>query len=72
MNFQTNKMTNKQEDVLTAVVIADSYNNNFNPVTPGTPHCLQTVAGKPLLEYTLSWLVFNGVSEVRISLTLSV
>jgi len=62
-------MTTNQEDTLTAVVIADSYTNNFHPLTLGTPHCLQTVAGRPLLDYTLSWLHFNSVTEVILYLT---
>ena len=58
-------MTSKQDDTLTAVVIADSYTNNFHPLTLNTPHCLQNVAGRPLLDYTLSWLHFNSVTEVQ-------
>jgi len=64
-------MTSKQEDSLTAVVIADSYTNNFHPLTLSTPHCLQNVAGRPLLDYTLSWLHFNSVTEVILYLSSS-
>ena len=61
----------KQEEVLTAVVIADSYNNNFAPLTPGLPHCLQTVAGRPLLDFTLQWLATNNFVEVILYLSAS-
>ena len=61
----------KQEDILTAVVIADNYNTNFNPLTPGTPHCLQSIAGRPLLDLTLDWLLSNAVKEVILYLTSS-
>lgn len=52
------------EDVLTAVVIADSYTSNFNPLTPSVPQCLMVLAGRPLLDYTLDSLFHNGVGEV--------
>ena len=61
----------KQEDILTAVVMADNYNSHFNPLTPGTPHCLQTVAGRALLDLTLDWLLSNAVKEVILYLTSS-
>ena len=61
----------KQEDILTAVVIADNYNNNFAPLTPVLPHCLQTCAGRPLLDYTLEWLMINSVKEVILYLSSS-
>ena len=61
----------KQEDILTAVVIADNYNTNFAPLTPGLPHCLQSVAGRPLLDLTLEWLLSNAVREVILYLASS-
>lgn len=60
---------NKKDDVLTAVVIADAYNNSFNPITPASPHCLQLLAGRPLLDYTLEWLLHNGLCEVILYLS---
>lgn len=64
-------MSSKQEDILTGVVVADSYTSCFHPLTPGLPHCLQLVAGRALLDYTLEWLVYNGVAEVILYLSSS-
>ena len=61
----------KQEEVLTAVVICDTYTGTFNPLTPGLPHCLQSVAGRPLLDYTLQWLAANSFAEVILYLSAS-
>ena len=61
----------KQEEVLTAVVICDTYTCTFNPLTPGLPHCLQSVAGRPLLDYTLQWLAANSFAEVILYLSAS-
>ena len=55
--------------MLTAVVIADAYNNSFNPITPTQPHCLQLLAGRPLIDYTLEWLLHNGLYEVILYLS---
>ena len=59
------------DDVLTAVVLADPYSPQFNPITPSssTPHCLLSLAGRPLLDYTLECLLLNGVSEVILYLS---
>ena len=59
------------DDVLTAVVLADPYSPQFNPLTPSTPHCLLSLAGRPLLDYTLECLLLNGVSEVILYLSTS-
>ena len=59
----------KKDDVLTAVVIADAYTSSFSPITPGQPHCLQLLAGRPLIDYTLEWIQHNGLYEVILYLT---
>ena len=59
------------DDVLTAVVLADPYSPQFNPLPPSTPHCLLSLAGRPLLDYTLECLLLNGVSEVILYLSTS-
>ena len=41
------------EDVIQAVVVADSFSSAFAPLTLSTPACLLPLAGRPLLEYTL-------------------
>ena len=59
----------KKDELLTAVVVADNYSTSFNPVTPELPHCLQSLAGRPLLDFTLEWLLHNGLTEVILYLS---
>ncbi|CAM1503792.1 Fc.00g013830.m01.CDS01 [Cosmosporella sp. VM-42] len=56
----------KREDVLQAVVIADSFQDRYRPFTIEKPRCLLPLANTPLIEYTLEFLAMNGVSEVYI------
>ncbi|KAK8088497.1 translation initiation factor eIF-2B subunit epsilon [Apiospora hydei] len=56
----------KREDVLQAVIIADSFQTRFRPFTLEKPRCLLPLANTPLLEYTLEFLAMNGVQEVFI------
>ncbi|KAL6870290.1 nucleotide-diphospho-sugar transferase [Trichoderma novae-zelandiae] len=56
----------KGEDVLQAVVLADSFQDRFKPFTVETPRCLLPLANTPLIEYTLEFLAMNGVQEVYI------
>ncbi|KAI0007865.1 nucleotide-diphospho-sugar transferase [Xylariaceae sp. FL0662B] len=56
----------KREDVLQAVVIADSFQNRFHPFTLEKPRCLLPLANTPLIEYTLEFLAMNSVQEVFI------
>ncbi|KAL3879779.1 hypothetical protein ACJMK2_032065 [Sinanodonta woodiana] len=54
----------KQEDVLQAVVIADSFDRKFAPISDKRPRSLLHVANVPLLDYTLEFLCSAGVEEV--------
>ncbi|XP_071088301.1 translation initiation factor eIF2B subunit epsilon-like isoform X1 [Haliotis cracherodii] len=54
----------KQEDILQAVVIADSFNVRFGPVTERRPRTLLPLVNVPLLDYTLEFLYAAGVQEV--------
>jgi hypothetical protein len=47
------KVELRGEDVIQAVVVADSFSSAFAPLTLATPGCLLPLAGRPLLEYTL-------------------
>jgi translation initiation factor eIF-2B subunit epsilon len=57
---------NKTEDVLQAVVLADSFQDRFRPFSLEKPRCLLPLANTPLIEYTLEFLAMNGVQEVYI------
>ncbi|KAK0724796.1 nucleotide-diphospho-sugar transferase [Lasiosphaeris hirsuta] len=56
----------KREDVLQAVVLADSFQDRFKPFTLEKPRCLLPLAGVPIIEYTLEFLASNGVQEAFI------
>ncbi|KAG5918591.1 hypothetical protein E4U42_006798 [Claviceps africana] len=56
----------KGEDVLQAVILADSFQDRFRPFTLDRPRCLLPLANTPLIEYTLEFLAMNGVNEVYI------
>ncbi|KJZ72433.1 hypothetical protein HIM_08236 [Hirsutella minnesotensis 3608] len=56
----------KTEDVLQAVVLADSFQDRFRPFTVERPRCLLPLANTPLIDYTLEFLAMNGVNEVYI------
>nr|XP_034300396.1 translation initiation factor eIF-2B subunit epsilon isoform X2 [Crassostrea gigas] len=54
----------QQEDVFQAVVIADSFNVRFAPITNEKPKSLLPLANIPILDYTLEFLVTAGVQEI--------
>ncbi|KAK4146636.1 putative translation initiation factor eIF-2B subunit epsilon [Dichotomopilus funicola] len=56
----------KGEDVLQAVILADSFQDRFKPFTLETPRCLLPLVNVPVIEYTLEFLASNGVQEVFI------
>ncbi|OTB01972.1 hypothetical protein M426DRAFT_323057 [Hypoxylon sp. CI-4A] len=56
----------KREDVLQAVLIADSFQTRYHPFTVEKPRCLLPLANTPLIEYSLEFLAMNGVQEVFI------
>ncbi|KKY26888.1 putative translation initiation factor eif-2b epsilon [Phaeomoniella chlamydospora] len=53
-----------QEDALQAVVIADTFETRFAPLTLERPRCLLPLANVPLIEYTLEYLANAGVQDV--------
>lgn len=54
----------KAEEILQAVVLADSYETRFNPFTIEHPRCLIPLVNLPLIEYTFDLLANAGVDEV--------
>lgn len=59
-----NAFTNDNEKVLQAVVIADSFNERFMPITLDRPRCLLPLVNVPIIEYTFEFLAVSGVQEV--------
>jgi hypothetical protein len=56
------KVELRGEDVIQAVVVADSFSGAFAPLTLSSPGCLLPLAGRPLLEYTLEVRVLHTVT----------
>ncbi|KAL5529232.1 hypothetical protein ACEPAG_5217 [Sanghuangporus baumii] len=54
----------QEEEVLQAVILADSFNNRFKPLTSRTPRCLLPVCNAPLLDWTFESLALAGVHEI--------
>ena len=48
-----------------AVVLADSFAIKFRPCTAERPKVLMSLVNMPMLDYTMEWLAWNGVDEVR-------
>uniref|UniRef100_A0A383VLX2 Translation initiation factor eIF2B subunit epsilon n=1 Tax=Tetradesmus obliquus TaxID=3088 RepID=A0A383VLX2_TETOB len=56
----------KAKEVLTAVLLADSFTQRFRPITVEKPKVLLPLVNVPLLEYTLEWLALNKVEEILV------
>lgn len=54
----------EKEQVLQAVVIADTFEKRFLPFTLERPRCLLPLLNTPLIEYTLEFLASAGVNEI--------
>ena len=60
----------KEDKLLQAVVIADSFDSNFAPLSHHAPRCLFPLASRPLIDYTLTALSTSGaVSEIFVYCT---
>lgn len=53
-----------QDDRLQAIVLTDSFQTRFMPLTSVKPRCLLPLANVPLIEYTLEFLAKANVDEV--------
>ncbi|EDV21926.1 Translation initiation factor eIF-2B subunit epsilon [Trichoplax sp. H2] len=52
------------EDILQAVIIGDSFNFRFLPVTHEKPRTLLPLVNRPLLDYTIDFLLHAGVQDI--------
>ena len=60
----------KEDKLLQAVVIADSFDSGFAPLSHHLPRCLFPLANRPLIDYTLSALSASGaVAEIFVYCT---
>lgn len=54
----------EEERVLQAIVLGDSFNERFMPITLDKPRCLLPLVNVPIIEYTLEFLAISGIQEV--------
>ncbi|TRY69105.1 hypothetical protein TCAL_01431 [Tigriopus californicus] len=59
----------KNEDTLQGVIIADSYDRRFGPLTIHTPKCLLPLANRPMLNYALACLKSCGIHDIIVYCT---
>ena len=71
---EANKSGNRggQEDIksdqkLQAIILADSFEKNFRPISLDRPKVLLPLVNAPMLNYTVEFLAQNGIEEVRTS-----
>lgn len=62
----------KADQPLQAILLADSFEKNFRPITLEKPKVLLPLVNTPMLEYTLEFLSQNGVEEVELGTTISI
>ncbi|CAG9856189.1 unnamed protein product [Phyllotreta striolata] len=60
---KTNDLLSK-EKVVQSVVIADTFTDEFIPISNDIPHALLSMLNKPLIDYTLEFLSLGGIEEV--------
>ncbi|XP_046843954.1 translation initiation factor eIF-2B subunit epsilon-like isoform X2 [Xenia sp. Carnegie-2017] len=61
-----NASCEKPNDVLQAVILADSFNWRFSPITLERPRVLLPLVNCTLLDYTVDFLLNSGVKEIYV------
>ena len=51
------------------MILAAGYGSRLRPLTSHTPKCMVPVAGKPVLEHTIEWLVGYGITDIIINVS---
>jgi translation initiation factor eIF-2B subunit epsilon len=59
-------MNLEEEEPVAAVVVCDSFNQRFRPLTLDKPRCLLPLVNIPLLEYTLECLAVSNIKDIYI------
>eukprot|EP00127_Corallochytrium_limacisporum_P002819 Clim_evm32s141 gene=Clim_evmTU32s141 len=68
-NIAASLKDDAKEVPLTAVVIADSFNHRFMPITAETPRVLLPLCNTPIIDYVLHFLVASDVEEIYVFCT---
>ncbi|KAJ6496585.1 nucleotide-diphospho-sugar transferase [Mycena vitilis] len=58
------KLIEQEDEVLQAIILADSFDKRFRPLTTRTPRCLLPICNAPLLDWTFESLALAGVQEI--------
>jgi translation initiation factor eIF-2B subunit epsilon len=56
------------DEILQAVILADSFDRHYAPLTLHRPRCLLPLAGRPLIDYTLQALFAAGIHEIFVAI----
>ncbi|CDS06747.1 hypothetical protein LRAMOSA09274 [Lichtheimia ramosa] len=64
-----NKRQDDGEEPFQAVILTDSYDDRFLPISHDMPRCLMPLCNVPLIEYTLEILALTDVQEVFVVCT---
>ena len=59
----------KHEYGIQAILLADSYECRFRPLTLDRPKALLPVAGAPMINYALDLLAHSGIEEIFVVIT---
>ncbi|XP_047126354.1 translation initiation factor eIF2B subunit epsilon isoform X1 [Hydra vulgaris] len=54
----------KEEEIVQAVIIADSFNRKFAPITYETPRALLSLGNKVLIDYAIEYLIAEEIQEI--------
>lgn len=63
-SISKDNVDDETDQVLQAVILADSFNKRFKPLTIDRPKCLLPICNASLLDWTLEGLALAGVQEV--------
>ncbi|KZT26304.1 nucleotide-diphospho-sugar transferase [Neolentinus lepideus HHB14362 ss-1] len=63
-NVGKERLIDDEEEPLQAVILADSFNKRFKPLTTSKPRCLLPICNAPLLDWTFESLSLAGVQEI--------
>ncbi|KAN0133810.1 Nucleotide-diphospho-sugar transferase [Lactarius tabidus] len=64
MPSTSKEIPDEEAEVLQAVILADSFNKRFKPLTSDRPKCLLPICNAPLLDWTLEGLALAGIQEI--------
>ncbi|XP_057313483.1 translation initiation factor eIF-2B subunit epsilon-like [Hydractinia symbiolongicarpus] len=54
----------KDENDVQAIIVADSFNRKFTPITQELPRALLPLGNKRIIDYTIQYLLDQGIQEI--------